>query len=225
MLPARKLSLEPSPSVAETVICDADLVIFDCDGVLIDSWDAYQSFFARIRNRLGLAPLTPEQQELVFMYSLEEGVRRFFPPETHDEALLRVKALSWEELGCRVSLEPGVVRLLRALKQSGKRVALDTNAQAGIRQVLERFGLLGYFDMMVTSDDVPAPKPDPQGAMKILNRFDVPTARTVFVGDSKADEHTARRLGIPFWSYCNPDLAAHRYLTDFSQVLVIKTPA
>jgi len=70
-------------------------------------------------------------------------------------------------------------------------------------------------------------KPDPAGIRSCLDQFQVPAARSLFVGDSSIDVATARNAGVPVWALpygynmgqpietCKPD----RVIQDFSLLL------
>lgn len=58
-------------------------IIFDCDGVMIDSRAANAIFYNKVLAALGLPPLTPEQDAYTFMATARQALEYIVPPEMH----------------------------------------------------------------------------------------------------------------------------------------------
>jgi phosphoglycolate phosphatase len=109
------------------------------------------------------------------------------------------------------ALEPGPAEAVSGARAGGWCPALWTNNAREITvPVLEQFGLLSHFDLVVTRDDMSALKPDPDGWRVITRHFGECPA--VVVGDSWVDGVAAAAAGVPFVAYrANPaDLARWR---------------
>ena len=55
-------------------------IIFDCDGVMIDSRAANAIFYNKVLAALGLPPLTPEQDAYTFMATARQALEYIVPP-------------------------------------------------------------------------------------------------------------------------------------------------
>jgi HAD superfamily hydrolase (TIGR01549 family) len=88
---------------------------------------------------------------------------------------------------------PGVAEALAAL--SGRKSTATTKGTPTTRIVLERFGLLPYFDHVQGTDGFPA-KPHPAVIFKALEGLGSSPAVCLFVGDSPADIEAAHRAGV-----------------------------
>ena len=98
------------------------------------------------------------------------------------------------------SLEPGAREAVVGARTAGFATALWTNnARAIAADVLDRFGLLAEFDLLVTRDEMDALKPDPAGWRVIRARFG--DCAAVVVGDSWVDGVAAAAAGVPFVAY------------------------
>ncbi len=73
---------------------------------------------------------------------------------------------------------------------------LTLNARSTALAALARLDLKP--EMIIAKEDVKAPKPDPDGVLKILRKMNWPAEETVFVGDSERDEGCAKSAGIEF---------------------------
>ncbi|WP_158855479.1 HAD family hydrolase [Halorhabdus sp. CUG00001] len=72
------------------------------------------------------------------------------------------------------------------------------NAESAVRMALERHDLAMAVDAVVGRDSVATQKPHPEPLRTVVHRLGVDPAETVFVGDSRTDETTAERAGMPF---------------------------
>jgi len=96
---------------------------------------------------------------------------------------------------------PGVVRTLHALARSFRLGAVTDTAvmtEADVRAALAPTGLADLLEVIVTSHDVGAAKPDPRGLLLALERLDTRPEHTLFVGDADVDEGAARAAGVVF---------------------------
>src|SRR5213594_4493610 len=103
------------------------------------------------------------------------------------------------------TLESGALAALAGARRAGFATALWTNnARALTLPALERLGLAGDLDLVVTRDDMRALKPDPDGWRVISGHFKdrlADGAPTVVVGDSWVDGVAAAKAGVPFVAY------------------------
>ena len=85
---------------------------------------------------------------------------------------------------------------LAALRARGVRLACVTNKAARFtRPLLAATGLDGYFDAVVTSDEVGRRKPDPEPFLHACRALGAAPADTVVIGDSANDAQGARAAG------------------------------
>lgn len=83
---------------------------------------------------------------------------------------------------------PGVIAGLDALKAKGLPLGVITNKAGDFTgPLLERTGLAGYFDVVVSGDLLPRPKPDPMPVVWACGRIGVSPADALLIGDSIHD--------------------------------------
>ena len=91
---------------------------------------------------------------------------------------------------------PQVEKALQAVKQTGVKMACITNKPAAFTMpLLEKSGLLSYFDLVVAGDTLPKKKPEPDQIFYVCEKFNVLVSETVLIGDSKTDIAAARNAG------------------------------
>jgi len=193
-------------------------VIFDCDGVLIDSWEATCYFYNRIRSSVGLGPMSSEEEAFVFTSTIPQGIRHIIPEALRESARAAWTAVEPAELVARIQPQPGILPLLARLKEKGILIGVHTNGGSEAYPILDGLKLRPYFDAVVTADEVTRPKPSPEGAWKLLDAWNLSPEDAVFIGDSDIDRQTARAAGLSFWAYRNPGLEADRHISDFTSL-------
>lgn len=193
--------------------------IFDCDGVLIDSYLANSAYYNTFRTRYGLAPMSPEEEMYTHTQNVFDSLRRIVPPEHYEAAMEYRKQIDYRSILPYMRREPGVRRVLSWLKDARFRLGVNTNRTDTTSMVFEAVDLLGFFDPIMTAGVAPRPKPDPAGMLSILDAWGLPAHEVVFVGDSDVDEKTARNSGVPFWAFKNPELGADLHVPDFATLL------
>jgi nicotinate-nucleotide--dimethylbenzimidazole phosphoribosyltransferase len=96
---------------------------------------------------------------------------------------------------------PGVVDQLRALSQHHRLAAVTDTAvmsEKDVRRLLAPTGIDDLLEVVVTSSDVGAAKPDPRMLHEALQRLDVEPGRVLFVGDRDVDRDAAAAAGVVF---------------------------
>ncbi|THB69104.1 MAG: HAD family hydrolase [Desulfovibrio sp.] len=194
-------------------------IIFDLDGVLIDSWDATMFFYEQARNSLGLGALTPEEQAVAFTSPVAEAVEQLFPREKRVQAMQALCSVTEQEVRARIRPMPGAKECLALLKEMGVSLAVNTNGGREAVQTLREMDLLGFVDLVVSAEDVQRPKPDPQGLERILEQLGISRGHSVFIGDSVVDAATALAGGVRFWAFGNDQLIAEQHIPEFTSFM------
>lgn len=94
-----------------------------------------------------------------------------------------------------------VVDVLAALAPGHRLGAVTDTAvmdEATVRALLAPVGLDRYLEVVVTSHDIGAAKPDPRGVLEACRRLGIAPARALFVGDRDVDRDAAQRAGTEF---------------------------
>ncbi len=193
-------------------------VVFDCDGVMVDSFDSNLSYYNLMLGKLGFAPMTPEQENYVHIHTAAEGLRYIIPEEYHERIPQMIADFDYRDVLPSLRLEEGLVELLDFLRDRGIRLGINTNRSTTMDMVLEHFGLAEYFNPVITAGKVKA-KPDPEGMFTILSHWEMPAKHVVFVGDSTLDQLASNGADVPFWAFRNGELEADLHVDGFPPLL------
>ena len=174
-------------------------VVFDCDGVMIDSREANRAFYNGVLDVLGLPAMGPEEESYAFMATAMEALRRMVPEARHGEIMDAVNRVDYGRTVLPlIRLMPGFVPFIEALHAKDSRLAIDTNrTDVGIERVLDFFSLPPYFEPVISASCA-RPKPSPEGPELILRAWGAAPGQALFVGDSENDRLAARGAGMVF---------------------------
>ena len=188
----------------------AEAVIFDFDGVIVDTEPLHYAAFQRTLEPLGLHFTWQEYVETYIGFDDRDAFRHVFSLKGtilgQDELhrLIEQKSAFFKDIiGSGVSAYPGVLDLIFQLHTNKFPLAICSGAlRSDIDPILAMLGISDYFDVIVTADDVAASKPDPecyqlafqrlQSAHK--NRFSIDA--TIAIEDTPAGISAAKAAGL-----------------------------
>jgi HAD superfamily hydrolase (TIGR01509 family) len=154
-------------------------VIFDFDGVISDTEQAHLQAFNQVLARLGIEITQQAYYEEYIRYPDLECfktivARHNLPLDAVGlDELIRQKGRIFRRLIKKHnSIITGVPQFLRMLSENNIRMAICTGCLRGdIEAILGGTDLSGFFETMVTADDITSGKPDPQGYRLVLARL------------------------------------------------------
>jgi HAD superfamily hydrolase (TIGR01509 family) len=203
---------------------DLKAVIFDCDGVMFNTNRANEAYYNQVLQHFGRPRLTPEQFKYCHMHTGDEAMQYLFEGTGLADAAQAYRLqMGYAEFIQLMEIEPHLMPLLESLRPRVK-TAVGTNRADTMEMVMEVHGLRAVFDLVVTSRDVPTPKPAPDILNRILAHFDLPPEKALYIGDSVVDAQAAAAAGMPFAAYGDPDLAADFHVTSLEEIRTLVCP-
>lgn len=195
------------------------VIIYDCDGVLIDSSLANQAFYNHILEHFSHTSLTTEQWERIKPLAAPDALLHIFQDSPHLAAAQEYQgAVDNTPFLPLIQAEPNLYETLTRLRPR-YRLAIATNRGKSLAPVLAHCGLAGFFDFTVSSLDVRHPKPHPECLHRILEHFAMHPGQACYIGDSDLDREVSARAGVIFGAYRNPALQADFHLLDHADLL------
>lgn len=195
-------------------------VIFDCDGVILDSAAANRVYYDAVMAHIGKPPLDDDQFAFVQSATLEAALAHICRPGPELEAARAYRnTVDYPDITPLPRLEHDFHALLSRLRDRRMHLALATNRGDSLAWVLDTFALHQAFDTVVGSLDVDRPKPDPQMLQRILAAFDLPPGQVLYVGDSAVDAAASRAAGIPLVAFRNRRLDARHHIERLLDLL------
>lgn len=175
-------------------------VIFDMDGVLIDSYRAHFASWRRMLGRHGIE-FSEQQFAETFGQTNPAIISRYWPDHADEQTLA-----DWgdeKERDFRDILQedfpemPGAAQLVRSLHEAGMALAIGSSGPTeNVRAVLECLPGGELFDAAVTGSDVTHSKPHPEVFLTAAEKLGTPPARCAVVEDAPVGVEAAREAGM-----------------------------
>lgn len=167
--------------------------IFDLDGVIVDTAKYHYLAWKKIANELGIE-FTHEHNELlkgvsrVRSLDIILGLGNVEASQDQKDQWLVQK--NEEYLTYLVDMDqseilPGVMSVLEFLKANQQPIALGS-ASKNARPILEKTGILSYFDVIVDGNDVSNAKPDPEVFLQAAQKLGITNENSIVFEDSVA---------------------------------------
>lgn len=182
------------------------LVIFDCDGVLVDSEAVAALILSEYLEELGWSMTAQEAERRFRGASLphcEQMIRDHLGTRVPTDFVPQLEARTAE--GFERGLRPidGVLGAVRMLRASGVPICVASNgSRAKMELTLSLTGLLSLFEgRLFSARDVPRPKPAPDIFVHAAREMGHPIDRTVVVEDSLPGIEAALEAGARVLAY------------------------
>jgi len=169
--------------------------LFDIDGTLLDSAPDICGSVQQVLCAAGCSELSFEYLKGFIGYSLVTVFSDALPhytPAQIEELTLQYRGIYRAREHRGTCVFPGVREGLAAL--AGRKSTATTKGTPTTRMVLEKFGLLQYFDHVQGTDGIPC-KPAPDVILAAARSLGVAAEDCLMVGDSPADMEAGRRAG------------------------------
>jgi phosphoglycolate phosphatase len=179
--------------------------IIDLDGTMVDTAD---DFTAGLNGMLAQLDAAETSREEVIAYvgkGSEHLIRSVLAPRfdtaraqgQFDEALAIYQEEYAKINGRHTRLYPEVEAGLKAMREAGLKLACVTNKPHRFAvELLQQYGLSGYFDMVLGGDSLPKKKPDPLPMLTACAQLQIAPDAAVAIGDSENDALAGRAAGM-----------------------------
>jgi phosphoglycolate phosphatase len=191
------------------------LVVFDCDGTIVDSQHLIAAAMAETFSAAGMTPPSTASVRRVVGLSLERAIAHLLPEDRVAEAERLADA--YKHVFQRLRADPATPQdplfplageTLRELAAADYLLGVATGkSRRGLKVTLERHGLAELFAIVQTADDAPS-KPDPTMLRQAMTEAGMAANETIVIGDTVFDMMMAanagvRALGVA-WGYHEP---------------------
>jgi len=169
------------------------VIIFDLDGVIIDSSDIQkQALFESYRIVGGKRKISFEE---FIMHSGDSLENIFQKMELPLEMLDHYRRISCEQIS-KINIFNGMDNLLAKIRAEFLCALCTGKERKRVLEILDKKEIKNYFNIIICSDDVNNPKPNPESINLILKELGCKKESSVMIGDAKNDILCAKSAGI-----------------------------
>lgn len=171
--------------------------IWDLDGTLLDSYEAILSGIEETFAQFSIPYDKEKVREFILKFSVQDLLVQVAEERKLDvEVLNQVRAQSLAEKNAQVVLMPGAREVLAWADQVGIRNFVYTHKGDNAFIILRDLGLESYFTEILTSQSGFARKPSPEAANYLLDKYQLDSDKTYYIGDRTLDVEFAQNSGI-----------------------------
>jgi pyrophosphatase PpaX len=179
-------------------------VVFDVDGVLINSFKANHKFFENLFTQFGYTPPTIEEYKDLFPKSMMDVIQ-IVTKSTSEEEVKKI----WEVGKERDGLYPyELINSPEAMEEIIERLAnkfilgvVTSRIRGGVFDIPQLINIEKYFNTAVYYEDTEKHKPDPEPLLLVSRRLDMDPSDVVYIGDAKSDVDSAKAANMKMILY------------------------
>jgi pyrophosphatase PpaX len=172
-------------------------VIFDIDGTLTQTNELIFASFNHVAEKHLGRRFKPPEIIALFGPPEEGALVKVFGPENLDAIMKDLLAFYAANHDSMASLHQGMDHILGYLKSRGVKLAVFTGKGRHTAKItLEALHIAGFFDLIVSGNDVIHHKPHPEGILQVLETFNLKPKDALMVGDSLSDINASRAAGV-----------------------------
>ena len=177
-----------------------ELVVFDVDGLMLDTESVWKEAFDQAGNKFGIQNMgsTLFPQLIGKSGRDEKEVLDQYLSQDIQELVIK----EWERIGYgmlekEVPVKPGLYEMLDFLEQHHIKMAVATTTRRELTEErLKRVGVYDRFDYVLCGDEVTNRKPDPEIYLSVLKKMDTDARNALVLEDSVVGVEAAYRAGI-----------------------------
>jgi HAD superfamily hydrolase (TIGR01549 family) len=170
-------------------------IIFDYDGVIVDSFPVVYSVYKTVMNEIGKeCPATIEEFRKAYGYNSAELAQNL---GLSDEDKVQVEKIFKQEiLKKQPELFTGISEVLDELHKKYKLVVISTNHKEEVMQKLENYGITKYFDVIIGTRTPQGRMPKTQAMTDVMKELGVTQDEIIMIGDRDVDHDDSAAAGL-----------------------------
>jgi HAD superfamily hydrolase (TIGR01509 family) len=172
-------------------------ILFDLDGTVVDSKQAYLEAAKTAFQAMGLEPPTTETA-LQIPKRLEQNQPIDDLTQTNIKQFLDIYLKTYYAITeAKTKPIPNIHTALETLQQKAKLalITMRNVPKTTVTKELEKFNIAQYFTHIITAQDTHKPKPSPEALIKTVKAIDVQICDCLIVGDSVTDIKAGKAAG------------------------------
>ena len=200
------------------------LVVFDVDGLMIDTESVWKNAFDKAGDKYGIPNLGDTLFPSLIGKRLEdeqELLDRLLPSDIQNQLINEWRQIGLGSLEREVPVKPGLYEMLDYLEQHHIKMAVATTTRRELtEQRLKKIGVYDRFEYVLCGDEVTKRKPDPEIYLSVLHKMNTKAENAIVLEDSSVGVEAAYRAGIDCIQV--PDLIAPTEVQEKQTICIVK---
>ncbi len=172
-------------------------ILFDLDGTLIDSTEAILESFHRSYDVHNKAHPTDDAIKTLIGHPLDVMYRDLGIDENEVWEWVTTYKTHYREISkIKTHMLPGAIKAIQLAAKHARLGVVTTKTGIYSKELLEHFGVMHYFEVLIGREDVERPKPHPEPVLKAMALMQASAAATWMIGDTRLDIAAANAAGI-----------------------------
>lgn len=201
-----------------------ELVVFDVDGLMIDTESVWKNAFDKAGDKYGIPNLGDTLFPSLIGKRLEDEqglLDRLLPSDIQNQLINEWRQIGLGSLEREVPVKPGLYEMLDYLEQHHIKMAVATTTRRELtEQRLKKIGVYNRFDYVLCGDEVTKRKPDPEIYLSVLHKMNTKAENAIVLEDSSVGVEAAYRAGIDCIQV--PDLIAPTEVQEKQTICIVK---
>ncbi|KHD34844.1 beta-phosphoglucomutase [Clostridium acetobutylicum] len=188
------------------------IVIFDMDGVIVDTEPIYRKLSDRLYESLGINLTKEDQYALAGSVSQDKWTllkKQFNLKHPIEELMKMSSGIKYDYLANgenEIPLIEGVDKLILSLKSRGIMMCVASSSRRkNIEIILKRVGLISYFEYIISGSDVERGKPHPEIFLRAASMFDENILNFTVIEDTNNGVRAAKSAKMKCVGFSNPN--------------------
>ncbi len=187
-----------------------EAVIFDVDGVLMDSLEENTQFFGKLFTHFGYEAPTKGEYKKMYNLSIRDVIRVWAKIESEEqiEKMWEYSRTLPYDLGL-LSQPEDAPKVIADLSKNYRLGIVTSRGVLGLEKYFEFSGLKDFFEASVVYEETEKHKPDPEPINLILKKMKLAPSSAVYIGDSSTDVLAAHEAGLKVITFNNSESLAN----------------
>jgi len=193
--------------------------IWDLDGTLLDSYEAILSGIEETFGQFAIPYDKEKVREFILKFSVQDLLEQVAEERKLDaEVLNQVRAQSLSEKNAQVVLMPGAREVLTWADEAGIQQFVYTHKGDNAFTILRDLGLECYFTEILTNQSGFARKPSPEAAIYLLEKYQLDSDNTYYIGDRTLDVEFAQNSGIQSINFLESSYEGNHRIQELADI-------
>ena len=193
--------------------------IWDLDGTLLDSYEAILSGIEETFAQFSIPYDKEKVRGFILRYSVQDLLGQVAEERKLDARVLnQVRAQSLAEKNAQVVLMPGAREVLAWADQVGIQQFVYTHKGDNALTILRDLELESYFKEILTSQSGFARKPSPEAATYLLDKYELDSENTYYIGDRTLDVEFAQNSGLQSINFLESSFEGNHRIQELAAI-------